>query len=402
MAKLTGRFIASITPPQSGCRIHWDDTLKGFGVRVSSGGAKTFIVSYRTVSGRRRSMSIGRCTVLPAGRARLRAREILAEAALCGDPARERRRLRQEPTFDHLAGEYIDRHAIEKRSAAEDIRIIRKDILNTLGHLRISEIDRRDIIVLVNSVMDRGAPIMANRTLALLRKIFNFGIEQALINTNPCSRIRMPGRERKRDRVLSEGEIAAFGHNLPRTRISKPVRNILKLVLITAQRPGEVAGTAWAELDHAVARRTFPTEYDPGTPWWTIPAERSKNGLAHRAPLSRLAMRIIESCPRDGRYLFPSPKDRMRHIGVCALSHAVRKNIDVLGVQPFTPHDLRRTAASHMAGMGISRLVIARILNHAESGVTAVYDRHCYDREKRQALDAWAETLGEIISTRRR
>jgi integrase len=106
-------------------------------------------------------------------------------------------------------------------------------------------------------------------------------------------------------------------------------------------------------------------------------------------------MRIIALCPNDSCYLFPSPKDRTKHIGVCSLSHAVRNNIDVLGVEPFTPHDLRRTAASQMAGMGISRLVVARILNHAESGVTAIYDRHSYDREKREALDAWAERMRE-------
>jgi integrase len=397
MAKLTDRFIISILPPQSGSRIHWDDTLKGFGVRVSASGAKTFIVSYRTLSGRRRSMSLGSCSVLTAARARRRAREILAEAALGGDPAAERERLKQEPTFEHLANEYIDRHASAKRSLAEDIRIIRKDLVEALGPLRISEISRRDVIVLVNAVMDRGAPIMANRTLALLRKMFNFGIEQALTESNPCSRIRRPGKERQRDRVLSEVEITTFWHNLPRTRISEMVQDILKLILITAQRPGEVAGAAWMEFDHAATQSTSPMEPDSGISLWTIPAERSKNGLAHRVPLSRHAIRIIASRPNDGRYLFPSPKDSTKHIRVSSLSHAVRNNVDMLGVDPFTPHDLRRTAASQMAGMGISRLVIARILNHAESGVTAIYDRHSYDNEKREALEAWAERIGEII-----
>lgn len=141
-------------------------------------------------------------------------------------------------------------------------------------------------------------------------------------------------------------------------------------------------------------------EPNSNTPWWTIPAQRSKNGLAHRVPLSRPALQIIASRPNDGLYLFPSPKDGTKHIRISSLSHAMRNNIDMLGVEPFTPHDLRRTAASQMAGMGISRLVIARILNHAESGVTAIYDRHSYDNEKREALDAWAERIGEIIGKR--
>jgi len=268
--------------------------------------------------------------------------------------------------------------------------------VKALGPLRISEIERRDVIVLVNAVMDRGAPIMANRTLALLRKMFNFAIEQALTESNPCSRIRRPGKERQRDRVLSEVEITTFWHNLPRTRISEMVQDILKLILITAQRPGEVAGAAWMEIDHAATQSISPTEHDSGTSLWTIPAERSKNGLAHRVPLSRLAIQIIASSANDCRYLFPSPKDGAKHIRVSSLSHAVRNNFDMLDVEPFTPHDLRRTAASQMAGMGISRLVIARILNHAESGVTAIYDRHSYDNEKMEALDAWAKRIENI------
>jgi integrase len=397
MGKLTGRFITSIIPPQSGSRLYWDDTVKGFGVRVSRGGTKTFVVSYRTENRRQRRMSIGRCAVLTAAQARRRAVEILAEVALGGDPAGDRRRRKQEVTFGHLAGEYIDRHTGGKRSGAEDIRIIRKDLLGSLGPLRIGEIGRRDVIELVNTIVDRGSPIMANRTLALVRKIFNFGVEQALASSNPCSGVKMPCRERKRDRVLSGEEIAAFWHNLPCTRISKPVQNILNLILITAQRPGEVAGAEWAELGCSSRHLIDAIEGESGTIWWTIPEERSKNRLSHRVPLSYPALRIIRSCSQDGRFIFPSPRDSEKHIGISSLSHAVRKNLDDLGLEPFTPHDLRRTAASQMAGMGISRIVISRILNHAESGITAVYDRYGYDCEKLEALEALAGKLMEII-----
>jgi integrase len=400
MPKLTARFIAAISPPRSGNRIHQDSILPGFGVRASAAGAKTFIVSYRTVHGRRRSMSLGSCAVVPVAKARWRAREILAEAALGGDPAAELARLSHEPTFEQLVIEYIQRHAIRKRSKAEDVRIIRKDLLPALGQLRISEIGRRDVITLVNAVVDRGAPIMANRTLALLRKIFNFGIEQALTDSNPCARLKMPGAERQRSRVLSEREITTFWGNLARTRISEPVQSILKFILVTAQRPGEVVGATWAEFDDPEPNNRFLVENGPDTVWWTIPTARSKNRLSHRVPLSLSAMRIIASRNRDGRYLFPSPKNRAQHIGVCSLSQAIRKNIEALGVDPFTPHDLRRTAASHMAALEIPRVVIARILNHAERGVTAIYDRHGYDREKRDALNRWAAMLELLIERR--
>ena len=160
----------------------------------------------------------------------------------------------------------------------------------------------------------------------------------------------------------------------------------LKLQLVTAQRRGEVATIAWDDLD-----------IDSG--WWTIPAERSKNNLPHRVPLSEQAIQILnelkELNPKSD-WGFPSPHGD-KHISPGCISRALMKNLDVLGISDFTPHDLRRTAASQMTAMGISRLVVAKTLNHVESGITAVYDRHSYDKEKRQALDAWGRQLDTII-----
>jgi integrase len=228
---------------------------------------------------------------------------------------------------------------------------------------------------------------MANRTLTLLRTIFNFAVQQAIFDTNPTAGIKLPARERRRDRVLSDGEIALLWERLPHSGINETTRRIFQLILVTAQRPGEVAQAEWRDIDLATA-------------WWTIPAEKSKNGLTHRVPLSGMALEIIGECPSEKSCLFPAPRSWSLPIHINYLSHALRLKRDRLGIEHFTSHDLRRTAASHMASMGIPRLVISKVLNHVERGITAVYDRHGYDREKRAALEAWAARLGRIIAGR--
>jgi integrase len=222
-----------------------------------------------------------------------------------------------------------------------------------------------------------------------------------VVSANPCAGVKAPGQEVRRDRVLIVDEIASLWRALdnPELAISKPIRLALKLQLATGQRKGEVVAAEWSEFDF-------------GEKVWTIPAERAKNKLAHRVPLSPLAISILdeikaanvarqEVVTSDGvpRWLFPSPRTG-RPITGPAIDHAMRGNRETLGTGDATPHDLRRTAASHMTSIGISRLVVSKILNHAEPGVTAVYDRHSYDAEKRAALDVWAARLEEIVSAR--
>jgi integrase len=161
----------------------------------------------------------------------------------------------------------------------------------------------------------------------------------------------------------------------------------LKLQLITAQRKGEVAGAEWVNFDLKGG-------------WWTIPAEKSKNGFPHRVPLSPLAMETLnklEELTGSSRWLFPSPRDG-QHIAETSVDHAVRVNAEHFAIDHFTPHDLRRTSASMMTASGIQRLTVSKILNHVESGVTAVYDRHGYDKEKRQALETWERKLTSILT----
>lgn len=388
MPKLTKRFIDSIRRPESGYVIEWDSDKKGFGVRVTSAGTISYLVNYRTKSGRQRRMKIGRHGNLTAELARKRAGQILDQVDSGRDPLGEQKRKRHQPTFRYLAEEYLKRYACKKKDGgAEDERVIRRDLLPEWGSRKSEDIDREDVSRLLAGIQDRGSPIAANRTLALIRKMFNFAYAQSIVmGENPARGIQPPGKERKRDRVLGEHEIRTLWERLPGTDASPHVQVALKLILVTAQRPGEVLGAEWKELD-----------FKNG--WWTIPAERAKNGLAHRVPLTDLAHLLFSELDTKTRFLFPSPRSENEPIDVNALGHAVRRNLAVIGIEKFTPHDLRRTAASHMAGAGVARLVLAKVLNHVERGITAVYDRHGYDQEKVSALTVWSEQLKKIIDT---
>jgi REP element-mobilizing transposase RayT len=146
------------------------------------------------------------------------------------------------------------------------------------------------------------------------------------------------------------------------------------------------------------------SEFDLSENVWTVPAERAKNGIANRVPLSPLALDLLKQVKKgsgQSRFLFPSPRSRgstgEKPIGPGSISHALRNNLGDLGLEGVTPHDLRRTAVSLMTGMGISRLVAEKIINHKDRGVASIYDRHSYEAEKRHALEAWSACLEEIV-----
>ena len=380
--RLTHRTVATLKAPAAGVSDIWDESLTGFGVRVAASGLKTFFVRYRAKGARkRRRLKLGSFPTLSLARARELARKKLSEAELGQDPAGKLAEERRAPTFEGLTELYLSKHAVKKRSYREDERIIKKELFPHWRRMHAKAIKRSDVFALLDPIAER-APIMANRVLACARKIFNFGIVRGLVEVNPCHLVPAPGKERQRDRVLSDEEIRAVWRDLNGEGLL--VSSALKLLLLSAQRGGEVLTMRWQDLDLETA-------------WWTIPSERSKNGLPHRVPLSAQAIRILEELRRESKdpiWTFPSPRGSAPMGDV---HKAVYRIKDRTGIH-FVGHDFRRTAASHMTGMGISRLVVAKILNHVESGVTAVYDRHSYDPEKRQALEAWGRRVEEIVT----
>ncbi len=363
----TVRKIDSLKPSASGQIDYWDKALPGFGVRLSPGGRKSFIVMYRA-GGRKRRFTIGTHPPMSVAVARMEAKAILVEAQKGGDPAAEKATDRKAETFAQLAERYVENYAKEKKKSwRTDENALRRDVIPSFGNRRVREITRRDIRALLAGIKDRGAPIQANRTFEIVRRLFNWAVEEDYLTDSPCKGVKKPAGENQRDRVLREAEIRkvwkAFNTEPPATAA------VFKLRLITAQRGGEVMSMRWRDID-----------FDSG--WWTIPGKFAKNGLSHRVPLSGMAFDLLKGLRGESanpRWVFPN-NSVSGHLE--AVVHAAMRIRERCKVADFVPHDLRRTAASYMTSMGVPRLAVKKVLNHMDRDVTATYDRHSYDPEK--------------------
>ena len=258
-----------------------------------------------------------------------------------------------------------------------------------MGKRRVREIERRDVIELLDGIMDTGAPVSANRTLATLKTFFGWLLDRSVIEASPCARVRPPAAETTRDRVLSDDELRLVWRAAE--RLGGPYGGFVQMLAITAQRREEVAGMRRSEIRGDV---------------WTIPAERMKGGVTNDVPFSAAAIRILEKMPGNGDFVFTFSGDApLTSYGGAKqkLDAAIAKVADAAGQDApghWTFHDLRRTAASGMARLGIAVNVIEAVLAHRGgevSGVAAVYNRHSYLPEKRRALEAWAGHLMHLV-----
>lgn len=407
MAKLTDKAVDNLKVTGQRYEV-WDAGLRAFGVRVGKTGTKSFVFVYHH-EGRPRRMTLGRYPALKLADAHVKLAEARQALEKGIDPGAivvaERRDERDASTVAELAADYIERDAKRnKASWREDQRIIDKDVLPRWKHRKAASITRRDVASLLNEIVDRGAGVQANRTYTVIRRMFRYGRNQGHVEANPCVDIDRPTVEAPRDVILTTDEICSFWKGLDGADMSAGMRLILRLVLVTAQRKGEVANIEKADLDLDGAL-------------WTIPAHKAKNRRTHLVPLSGLAVDLMrQAWERSGTspWLFPSPRGGgSKPVTGPAVDHAMRNNRVVLGLvnvdqdggelsseRTPTPHDLRRTAASQMTAAGIPRLHVDRLLNHVDTSVGATYDRHDYSPEKRRAVDVWQARLEEIVAGR--
>ena len=404
--RLTDRGIKKLQAVDGRQTDYFDKTTPNFGVRVSPKGTKSFCVFYR-IGRRFRRLTIGTYPTLSLTKARSMGRAALSKVLDGKDPAQEKKIDRDAATFREIADEFLEKHSKPfKRSAAEDERIINSYLGDTLGKMRAKDITRRTVRELLEDIatgrlsnQDGPAPIMANRVLALTRKIFNWALAKDLLEANPCHALGAPGKEKTRDRVLSDEEIKKVWNAMGQESLYMGC--MFKIRLLTAQRGGEVAKMRWQDL-----------ELESETPTWTIPGDFSKNGKMHRVPLSEPAVKILKQVKAYAEKLAKKPlKGRKEPRGMSQWAFPGRKEdssptelqkciqrIRISASVDFRGHDLRRTAASKMTELGVPRLIVQKILNHADNEITAVYDRFAYDKEKRGALDTWARRLMIVTS----
>lgn len=302
-----------------------------------------------------------------------------------------------DPTVSDLADHWLKapgrRGPKSAATVAEYRRMLDRDVIPTLGALRVSHVTDRHIRSVLDKVAERGRPVAVSEVGKMLRAMFRHAVESALLEVSPVARMTIQPAERRKDRVLSDAELRALFQVLDESRIGPSVRLALLFVLTTACRPGEAIGARWSEFD-----------LDAGT--WTIPAARYKTRRRHEVLLSPAALALLDQAREIGKgpVVFPGVGEEGKAaLDEQALSHAVRRlrpRLAEHGVEDaFTPHDLRRTAATIVSGrLGLGRFSAGLVLGHADDGgSTGIYDRHDYAPERRRAWNA----LGEYVAALR-
>jgi integrase len=396
--KLTDLFVDRLRPPAKGREEYFDTTFPALALRVTDTGHKSWSLFYRA-AGRQRRYTIGAYPAFDPAAARKAASAALHRVEAGGDPAEEKRQRRLGPKpaaddFASVAREYLERQ-VKKNTAAstykETARILEMDVIPEWGKRPIGTIVRRDVTALVDKKAAAGAEVQANRILARLRTLFGWAVEKDRIASNPCDGLKPPTKEQSRDRVLGDSEIKLFWEGCD--ELAWPFGPLFKLLLLTAQRRDEVASMEWDEVN-----------LETGV--WSIPKTKAKNGVGHEVQLSREAVEILSALPRIAGGLvfttngktpvsgFSRAKERIDGF----MAAGVGREID-----PWILHDLRRTATTGMAALKIPPHVVDRILNHTSGtirGVAAVYNRHQYGEERRDALAAWGRSVDAIVTGR--
>jgi integrase len=365
---LTAKLIQNLQPSADRRYEFRDRLLPGFGVRVSVGGKKTWFAVGR-VRGRQVRHTIGTYPTVTLGEAREAARLILKDIQLGlyapAKPVSEA----VLPTLHQMITLFIEIYAKPKNRSWKAVQATFRKF-SSLNDRLIVEITRADVVKVLDDIAARGAPIAANRAMSAIKKLFAWSLDRGVISVHPLVGLHKPGIERSRDRILTERELRSFWHATE--ELGFPFGPAFQLMALTGQRRGEVVGMQWSQLllNEAV---------------WTIPANVAKNGRVHQVPLPTAALEIIQSLPRlvGSDLVFTTT-------GVSPISGfgRAKDRLDFfMEVGDWRLHDLRRTAASGMARLGVAPHVIEKVLNHASgqiSGVAAVYNRHGYKRRRQK------------------
>lgn len=404
--------------PQARRVDYFDSTTPGLGLRVTPNGIKTWFFMYRVNGKRLRRWTIGRYSTFSLADGREKVKIAIGGLVKEGlDPAAAKIESRGSRTVGELAGEYMTKHAkVKKSSWRADEWQLEKDVLPAWRHRPVKDIKRADVVALLDGIADpsrRNAPQSAVHVRRLLSKMFNFALARDYgIEYNPVQGTDPPALGARRTGVLDGREIGSLVHGLDRERDEGyPLTAAWqRLILLTGQRPGEVLAMEWDKLE--LGKREG---------WWTV--RMSKNGDPIRAAISPQAVACLRGLAKwsrqryeeiernmEGRreqrgfskYVFPAgarARSRItpgadgeaqkayadRHMSAM-LHNACERIRENAGIDDYNPHDLRRTAGTTMAELGVPRFIVERVLNHTDRTVTSVYDRYSYAKEKMAAV----------------
>jgi integrase len=394
---LTKDVIEKLAPPGEGNRIEYDTEVPGFGVRITKAGARSFVVNYRTRSGLERRYTIGSYPAWKVSAARKEADDIKRRARHEGyDPLAELAAERQAPTVANLCERFMTDYLPARRpSTQRDYKAIVDDlVLPELKRKRVAEVTHSDVDALHRKISRKGfrgrpAPFRANRTVAVLSRMFNLAIRWGWRSDNPAKGVAR-NQEEKRERYLSRQELDAFAKALVAHKDAQGA-NIVRLLLLTGARKSEVLSARWAELDLTAGI-------------WTKPGATTKQKTLHRVPLSAPARQLLvdlkASAKPGAEFVFPGRlrghreeiKRTWHELCVAAGVVTTMQGKDAKGRDAVIVkhsariHDLRHSYASYLASAGVSLPTIGALLGHTQPATTARY-AHLLDDPLRQATE---------------
>jgi len=399
--------IVNVKPPKKGKAEHFDSRVTGFGLRVTEKGSRAWFLLGR-LNGKNVRQTIGRPgtkTIEPARiftlkDARTRAAELkgLLEAGIDPRTKPEWRGLRQKSipaeetdsgyaigTVGALIDEWHAKHLVPNTRRAHDHYRNARHYLTPWLNRRYSEIAAGDLLDITDSLIAANKPGAANNAYEAATRLFNWAADRRKIAALPFGGLKRPAKQKPRDpgRALTPDEIK----KLWTADFGLPASAFVNMLLLTGQRRGSVAGMRWDEIDGEGKV-------------WIIPASRMKNGAIHTVPLPKMALSVLNSLPRyeGGDYVFTTTAGARPISGFSKIKRRIDDIADI--DHAWTFHDLRRTTATEMAGLGVQQHVVEKLLDHRSgviSGVAAIYNLHQYEAEVRAAMYAWAVRLDEIV-----
>lgn len=384
--KLTDRGVKNLKPPTTGRLEVYDTLLPSFGVRVGTTGRRAWFCKYY-VYGKEVRETLGTYPALSLDQAREDARKRQRLAAADIDPRSDAMEQRRS-NFEAITEEFIERHVrVRQRPTTQldFIRHVRKRLVPAWGHKPISAITRLDVHRLLDAIVDEGKDITANRVLATTRKLFNWAVDRGYLEMSPAAGITPPSMERSRSRVLTDDELGRIW-SVCDTELGYPFGPWLQMMIATGgQRTGDVSNMRWDDI-HADQ--------------WVIPIP-TKSKDAHSVPLSTLAMDVLATIPRfEGPYVFTTTAGEKPISGFSKGKARLDKLSGVTTDWRF--HDIRRTVATGFGEHLRLHPYIAEMVQNRKSGtirgVMAVYNRAGYERDKREALESWADHLRSIMA----
>jgi len=374
---LTELAVQRIKTPKEGTVEYFDLGYPGLSLRVGHGGAKSFQQFYR-VDGKLVRESFGRWPAisLAAARAKWReTREKLANGELVTREAKS-----HALSFDRAAEDWLKRDQSQNKASTlyQAIRTVEAELLPAWRSKRVDQITKADVIALLDSIMDRGAPIMAKRVQRIVRRFFHWCLERDIVKVDPTVGLPRIANGKTRERLLSAQELAKIWAE---TDCIGPFGAAVRLLILTGARREEIGQLRWSEIDGDVIH---------------LKGHRTKNGEPHDIPLSAPARELLDSIPRLGAFVFTFSGTKP----INGWSRPKAKLDTVSGVSDWHVHDVRRTVATGLEKLGIKLQVTEAILGHtsgSRAGIVGVYQRHDYAEEKRAALEAWGAYVAALV-----